>query len=258
MLSFYLQQVSGHHTQRESLRQSSSTLHLKHILAGQIAVLVPSTRRWVLCSSSFLYLLAQTHLFKPSLVGSPLHLRRAMPKPVWASSEVPSSFVIPSIFSCSNSTRFDCIPPHPFFVLSSNPFLKPIVSTNPFHKSISQTHHSKPNSDEIYIFIYIYIYIYLWSFIFWSVGFHFLAISRNCFTLGAQMQETVFWKNAFTCTTKHWKYFSGVFPMTQNKHLKIFSVGAKHTKQYLNCATRQSKQQRFWSKRRSFTVNGVV
>ena len=161
MLSFYLQQVSGHHTQRESLRQSSSTLHLKHILAGQIAVLVPSTRRWVLCSSSFLYLLAQTHLFKPSLVGSPLHLRRAMPKPVWASSEVPSSFVIPSIFSCSNSTRFDCIPPHPFFVLSSNPFLKPIVSTNPFHKSISQTHHSKPNSDEIYIFIYIYIYIFV-------------------------------------------------------------------------------------------------
>ena len=168
MLSFYLQQVSGHHTQRESLRQSSSTLHLKHILAGQIAVLVPSTRRWVLCSSSFLYLLAQTHLFKPSLVGSPFHLRRAMPKPVWAWSEVPSSFVVPSIFSYSNSTRFDCIPPHPFFVLSENPFLKP-TSMNPFRKPISQTHDSKPNSDEIYIFIYIYIYIYLWSFIFWYV-----------------------------------------------------------------------------------------
>ena len=196
MLSFYLQQVSGHHTQRESLRQSSSTLHLKHILAGQIAVLVPSTRRWVLCSSSFLYLLAQTHLFKPSLVGSPLHLRRAMPKPVWASSEVPSSFVIPSIFSCSNSTRFDCIPPHPFFVLSSNPSFRRTHSTNPFLKPTTQ-------SPTLTKFIYSYIYIYLWSFIFWSVGFHFLAISRNCFTLGAQMQETVSRKNAFTCTTKH-------------------------------------------------------
>ena len=231
MLSFYLQQVSGHHTQRESLRQSSSTLHLKHILAGQIAVLVPSTRRWVLCSSSFLYLLAQTHLFKPSLVGSPFHLRRAMPKPVWAWSEVPSSFVVPSIFSYSNSTRFDCIPPHPFFVLSSNPFLKPIVSTNPFHKSISQTHHSKPNSDEIYIFIYIYIYIYicgasfsdLLGFIFWQFQETVLLWGPKCrklfsgkMLLHAQPNiENTFLVFFLWPKTNIWKYFP-LEPNTQN------------------------------------------
>ena len=33
MLSFYLQQFFGLHTRREKLRESSSTLHLKHILA---------------------------------------------------------------------------------------------------------------------------------------------------------------------------------------------------------------------------------
>ena len=63
-----------------------------------------------------------------------------------ASFEVPSSFVVPSIFSCSNSTRFGCIPPHPSLKprkpIPQTHSNEPTTPMNPFCKPISQTHHS--------------------------------------------------------------------------------------------------------------------
>ena len=56
-----------------------------------------------------------------------------------ASFEVPSNFVVPSIFSCSNSIRFDCIPPHP----SLKP-RKPIPQTHSNEPTTPQTHSSNP------------------------------------------------------------------------------------------------------------------
>ena len=73
-----------------------------------------------------------------------------------ASSKVPSSFIVHSIFSCLNSTWFGCIPLHPSLkprkpipqthsdepTTPMNPFVKPTTLTIPFRKPISQTHHS--------------------------------------------------------------------------------------------------------------------
>ena len=40
--------------------------------------------------------------------------------------------------------------------------------------------------------------------------------------MGSQTQENIFWKNAFTRMTKHWKYFSSVFSRTQTNIWKYF------------------------------------
>ena len=65
-----------------------------------------------------------------------------------ASSKVPSSFVVPSIFSCSNSTQFGCIPPHPSLKprkpIPQTHSDKPIRRTHHFDEPIPQTHFSNP------------------------------------------------------------------------------------------------------------------
>ena len=58
---------------------------------------------------------------------------------------VPSSFVIPSIFSCSNSTQ------NPKKPIPQTNFNKPTTPTNPFRKPISQTPTGRSRSLSLFV-----------------------------------------------------------------------------------------------------------
>ena len=118
------------HPKRESereLKHTSPEVIPKHTIAVRLSSSsLPRDDEYSVPLPSFLFLLKPI-LFKPILVGSPFHLCRAMPKPVWASHHT----------HCSNSTQFEH-PATPILEISSNPFLKP---TTPY-----VSHFDKPTT----------------------------------------------------------------------------------------------------------------
>ena len=143
MLWFYLQPFFGNHTQKRE-----TETELKHMPPEAYPRRSDCHPRPFHVTMSALFLFLPFFCLRKPICSNPPSSKvpsifvEQCPNHK-ASSEVPSSFVVPSIFSCSNSTRFGCIPPHPSLKprkpIPQTHYDEPTTSTNPFRKPISQT-----------------------------------------------------------------------------------------------------------------------